>query len=775
MSESFAQLFEQHADELNVRPGQVISATVVEVGGNGVIVNAGLKSECLIVKQEFTETGGILDLVPGDEVQVVLEALEDGTGSTRLSREKARRREAWITLETAYQNGEAVNGMISGKVKGGYNVELSSLRAFLPGSLVDVRSNRETPDLDGMEAEFKIIKMDQRRNNVVVSRRAVLEDANNTERKALMETLREGMVMHGTVKNLTDYGAFVSLGGLDGLLHITDMSWRRIKHPREIVTEGDELDVAVLSFDKERSRVSLGLKQLGDDPWVGISMRHPTGSKLTGKVTNLMEYGCFVELEDGVEGLVHVSEMDWVNRSVNPSKKVQVGEEIEVMVLDIHEDRRRISLGMKQCQSNPWQAFAEEHKKGDRIEGEVRSITDFGLFVSLSDGVDGLVHLRDIIWDDANASTLQKYKKGDVVAAIVLSIDVERERIALGIKHLDDPFTAFISTNGEGSVVTGEVVSIDKRTATVDLGDKIHGVLKASEVSVEMVDDINDFLSIGEKVSVQITKVNTKTRNINLSIKRKDIAQDKAAVRQHAAEMQERAQPLVTVGALIQEQLKGAQQASEGEQAVQPQQEGDQAEEVQTGQSPSPDAAQAAEDALATPAEASPSPAEQDAPAAEANDAIAESSSSDAATAASDGAADHGVDAPSPEASASEDGADAGEAVDAVAGADASEPSAASEEVSAVAGADADEAVDAVAGADASEPSAAPEEASTVAGADAGEAVDAVAGADASEPSAASEEASPASSSVAASAPEPEEDATASAAKAAGQQSDAPA
>ena len=606
MSENFAQLFEQYASELDVRPGEIISATVVEVGDNGIIVNAGLKSECLIVKQEFVSSDGAVDLAPGDEVQVMLESVEDGTGSTRLSREKARRREVWVALESAYQNGEAVNGVIAGKVKGGYSVELNSLRAFLPGSLVDIRASRETQDLDGMKAEFKIIKMDQRRNNVVVSRRAVLEDANNVEREALMESLREGMVMHGTVKNLTDYGAFVSLGGLDGLLHITDMSWRRIKHPREIVSEGDELDVMVLSFDKARCRVSLGLKQLGDDPWVGISMRYPSGTKMTGKVTNLMEYGCFVELEDGVEGLVHVSEMDWINRNVNPGKKVSVGEEVEVMVLDIHEDRRRISLGIKQCQSNPWQAFAELHKKGDRVEGEVRSITDFGLFVGLSSGVDGLVHLRDISWDEVDASMLRQYKKGDRVSAIVLSVDVERERIALGIKHLDDPFTAYISMHEEGSVVSGQVVGIDQRTATVDLGEKVHGVLRASEVSVDMVDDINDFLSIGDTVSVQILKINAKTRNINLSIKRKEMADDKVAVRQHAAEVKERAQPLVTVGALIQEQLKGAQQKEAKPQAAQ------QAEaavgEARAEEAEQPEGATRAEPqrAVATEAEAEP-------------------------------------------------------------------------------------------------------------------------------------------------------------------------
>ncbi|EAO7055357.1 30S ribosomal protein S1 [Salmonella enterica] len=531
MTESFAQLFEESLKEIETRPGSIVRGVVVAIDKDVVLVDAGLKSESAIPAEQFKNAQGELEIQVGDEVDVALDAVEDGFGETLLSREKAKRHEAWITLEKAYEDAETVTGVINGKVKGGFTVELNGIRAFLPGSLVDVRPVRDTLHLEGKELEFKVIKLDQKRNNVVVSRRAVIESENSAERDQLLENLQEGMEVKGIVKNLTDYGAFVDLGGVDGLLHITDMAWKRVKHPSEIVNVGDEINVKVLKFDRERTRVSLGLKQLGEDPWVAIAKRYPEGTKLTGRVTNLTDYGCFVEIEEGVEGLVHVSEMDWTNKNIHPSKVVNVGDVVEVMVLDIDEERRRISLGLKQCKSNPWQQFAETHNKGDRVEGKIKSITDFGIFIGLDGGIDGLVHLSDISWNVAGEEAVREYKKGDEIVAVVLQVDAERERISLGVKQLaEDPFNNWVALNKKGAIVTGKVTAVDAKGATVELADGVEGYLRASEASRDRVEDATLVLSVGDDVEAKFTGVDRKNRAISLSVRAKDEADEKDAI-----------------------------------------------------------------------------------------------------------------------------------------------------------------------------------------------------------------------------------------------------
>ena len=531
MTESFAQLFEESLKEIETRPGSIVRGVVVAIDKDVVLVDAGLKSESAIPAEQFKNAQGELEIQVGDEVDVALDAVEDGFGETLLSREKAKRHEAWITLEKAYEDAETVTGVINGKVKGGFTVELNGIRAFLPGSLVDVRPVRDTLHLEGKELEFKVIKLDQKRNNVVVSRRAVIESENSAERDQLLENLQEGMEVKGIVKNLTDYGAFVDLGGVDGLLHITDMAWKRVKHPSEIVNVGDEITVKVLKFDRERTRVSLGLKQLGEDPWVAIAKRYPEGTKLTGRVTNLTDYGCFVEIEEGVEGLVHVSEMDWTNKNIHPSKVVNVGDVVEVMVLDIDEERRRISLGLKQCKANPWQQFAETHNEGDRVEGKIKSITDFGIFIGLDGGIDGLVHLSDISWNVAGEEAVREYKKGDEIAAVVLQVDAERERISLGVKQLaEDPFNNWVALNKKGAIVTGKVTAVDAKGATVELADGVEGYLRASEASRDRVEDATLVLSVGDEVEAKFTGVDRKNRAISLSVRAKDEADEKDAI-----------------------------------------------------------------------------------------------------------------------------------------------------------------------------------------------------------------------------------------------------
>ena len=531
MTESFAQLFEESLKEIETRPGSIVRGVVVAIDKDVVLVDAGLKSESAIPAEQFKNAQGELEIQVGDEVDVALDAVEDGFGETLLSREKAKRHEAWITLEKAYEEAATVTGVINGKVKGGFTVELNGIRAFLPGSLVDVRPVRDTLHLEGKELEFKVIKLDQKRNNVVVSRRAVIESENSAERDQLLENLQEGMEVKGIVKNLTDYGAFVDLGGVDGLLHITDMAWKRVKHPTEIVNVGDEITVKVLKFDRERTRVSLGLKQLGEDPWVAIAKRYPEGTKLTGRVTNLTDYGCFVEIEEGVEGLVHVSEMDWTNKNIHPSKVVNVGDVVEVMVLDIDEERRRISLGLKQCKNNPWQQFAETHNKGDRVEGKIKSITDFGIFIGLDGGIDGLVHLSDISWNVAGEEAVREYKKGDEIAAVVLQVDAERERISLGVKQLaEDPFNNWVALNKKGAIVNGKVTAVDAKGATVELADGVEGYLRASEASRDRVEDATLVLSVGDDVEAKFTGVDRKNRAISLSVRAKDEADEKDAI-----------------------------------------------------------------------------------------------------------------------------------------------------------------------------------------------------------------------------------------------------
>ena len=537
MSESFAELFEESLKTVEMVPGTIVTGVVIDIDKDWVTVHAGLKSEGVIPLNQFLDESGQPTVALGDEVQVALEAVEDGFGATRLSREKARRAESWMVLEGAFNEGETVTGTISGKVKGGFTVDLDGVRAFLPGSLVDVRPVRETAHLEDKPLEFKIIKLDQKRNNVVVSRRAVMEAANSAEREELLRTLEEGMVRKGIVKNLTDYGAFVDLGGIDGLLHITDMSWKRVKHPSEVVEVGDEIEVKVLKFDRERNRVSLGLKQLGEDPWVDITRRYPVGSRLFGRVTNITDYGCFVEIEDGVEGLVHVSEMDWTNKNVNPAKVVSVGDETEVMILDIDEERRRISLGMKQCQPNPWDEFAATHNKGDRVAGSIKSITDFGIFVGLDGGIDGLVHLSDLSWNVAGEEALHNYKKGDEIEAVVLSVDPERERISLGIKQMEkDPFSNYVAEHVKGSIVNGVVREVDAKAAIIDLGDGVEGTLRASELSRDRIEDARTILKVGDEVEAKFLGVDRKTRTISLSIKAKEIGEEQEAIQDYASQ-----------------------------------------------------------------------------------------------------------------------------------------------------------------------------------------------------------------------------------------------
>eukprot|EP00747_Dinoflagellata_sp_TGD_P158984 gnl/TRDRNA2_/TRDRNA2_177863_c4_seq17.p1 gnl/TRDRNA2_/TRDRNA2_177863_c4~~gnl/TRDRNA2_/TRDRNA2_177863_c4_seq17.p1 ORF type:complete len:528 (-),score=94.93 gnl/TRDRNA2_/TRDRNA2_177863_c4_seq17:6-1589(-) len=515
MSESFADLFEESLKEIDMQPGSIVQGTVVDVDNDWVTVNAGLKSEGVIPASQFLNEKGELEIAIGDVVDVALDAVEDGFGETRLSREKAKRAEAWKVLEKSFEAEEVVKGIINGKVKGGFTVDLAGIRAFLPGSLVDVRPVRDTAHLENKELEFKVIKLDQKRNNVVVSRRAVLEAENSAEREALLETLTEGMEIKGIVKNLTDYGAFVDLGGVDGLLHITDMAWKRIKHPSEIVEVGQEIEVKVLKFDREKMRVSLGLKQLGEDPWHDIVQKYPEGARVKARVTNLTDYGCFAEIEEGVEGLVHVSEMDWTNKNIHPSKVVEIGDEVEVMILDIDEDRRRISLGIKQCLSNPWEAFATNYQKGDRISGKIKSITDFGIFIGLEGGIDGLVHLSDISWEEAGEDAVRNFNKGDELETVVLSIDAERERISLGIKQLtDDPFAQYVAANEKGSIVKGTVKAVDAKGATVELAENVEGYLRASEISRDRVNDASQVLKTNK------TTTNNQTRNKKRKIRR---------------------------------------------------------------------------------------------------------------------------------------------------------------------------------------------------------------------------------------------------------------
>lgn len=556
MSESFADLFEESLKTIDMVPGSIVTGVVVAIDDDWVTIHAGLKSEGVVPRVQFLSEAGELEVSIGDEVKVALDAVEDGWGETRLSREKAKRAEAWIDLEKAHEADEVVMGIINGKVKGGFTVDVKTVRAFLPGSLVDVRPVRDTAHLEGKELEFKVIKLDKKRNNVVVSRRAVLESANSHEREELLANLQEGQGVKGIVKNLTDYGAFVDLGGVDGLLHITDMAWKRIKHPSEIVAVGDEIDVKVLKFDRERNRVSLGLKQLGEDPWVDIKARYPEDSVVKAKVTNLTDYGCFAELEEGVEGLVHVSEMDWTNKNIHPSKVVQVGDEVEVMVLDIDEERRRISLGIKQTQINPWEDFAQSFTKGDRVKGTIKSITDFGIFLGLDGGIDGLVHLSDISWHETGEEAVRKYKKGDELETIILSVDPERERISLGIKQMEsDPFAEYVSVNDKGTIVTGKVVEVDAKGASVELAEDVVAVLKASEISRDRVEDARNVLKEGDEVEAKIISVDRKNRVVTLSIKQKDMADEKQAVRELKDKSQEVAGP-TTIGDLIKQKMQ---------------------------------------------------------------------------------------------------------------------------------------------------------------------------------------------------------------------------
>ena len=553
MSESFAELFEESLANKEMRPGTIVTGTVVDIQPDAVIVNAGLKSEGVIPIEQFKNTLGELEVAVGDAVEVSLDAVEDGFGATRLSREKAKRAQVWKRLEKAFEEGEIVKGVISGKVKGGFTVDIEDIRAFLPGSLVDVRPVRDTTYLEGKELEFKVIKLDQRRNNVVVSRRAVVETEYSAEREELLESLQEGAQVKGIVKNLTDYGVFVDLGGIDGLLHITDMAWKRVKHPSEIVEVGQEIDVKVLKFDRERNRVSLGLKQLGQDPWADLARRYPESTRLFGKVTNIADYGCFVEIEDGVEGLVHVSEMYWTNKNVNPGKMVHIGQEVEVIVLDIDEERRRISLGMKQVHANPWDEFSATHNKGDHVKGTIKSITDFGIFIGLDGGIDGLIHLSDISWHEPGEEAVRNYKKGEELEAVVLSVDAERERISLGIKQLEkDPFSNFSADNAKGSIVKGVIKEVDAKAAIVDLGDGIEGTLRASELARDRVEDARTVLTVGQEIEAKYIGVDRKTRTIALSIKAKDNDEEAAAVKDYSRSSSSMG---ATLGDVLKEQL----------------------------------------------------------------------------------------------------------------------------------------------------------------------------------------------------------------------------
>jgi small subunit ribosomal protein S1 len=555
MTESFAELFEQSQTLSKLKPGSIVSGIVVEIRSDVVVINAGLKSEGIVPIEQFRNERGELEVQVGDEVKVALDAIEDGFGETKLSREKAKRSLVWDELEEAFEKSVAINGRISGKVKGGFTVDIKDVRAFLPGSLVDVRPVRDPVYLEGKDLDFKIIKLDRKRNNVVVSRRAVVESEFSAEREQLLERLKEGAVIKGVVKNLTDYGAFVDLGGIDGLLHITDMAWKRVRHPSEVVNVGDELEVRVLKFDRERNRVSLGLKQLGDDPWVNIARRYPVGSRLFGKVSNVTDYGCFVEIEPGVEGLVHVSEMDWTNKNVNPAKVVQVSDECEVMVLDVDEERRRISLGIKQTHSNPWETFAAVHKKNDRVSGSIKSITDFGIFIGLEGGIDGLVHLSDISWQTTGEDLVRNFKKGDEIEAVVLAVDPERERISLGIKQLEqDPFGQFMAGNPRGSVLTGVVKEVDAKGALVALEDGVEGYIRASDIAKERIDDASQHLKVGDSVEAKFIGMDRKGRLLQLSIR----AKDEEDLQEALTDYQSAAGGTTKLGALLKEQMKKA-------------------------------------------------------------------------------------------------------------------------------------------------------------------------------------------------------------------------
>ncbi len=549
MSESFAELFEESLLKTEMKPGSLVTGVIVSIDNDFVVVNAGLKSEGVIPLEQFATDG---EVKVGDEVEVSLDTIEDGYGETRLSREKAKRAAAWIRLDKSFDADETVTGTIIDKVKGGFTVELGDIRAFLPGSLVDVRPVRDTTYLEGKELEFKVIKLDQKRNNVVVSRRAVVEIENSAEREQLLENLEEGQTVKGIVKNLTDYGAFIDLGGVDGLLHITDMAWKRVKHPSEIVAIGDEIDVKVLKFDRERSRVSLGLKQTGDDPWTQIKARYAEGTRLNGKVTNLADYGCFVEIEEGVEGLVHVSEMDWTNKNVHPSKVCNVGDEVEVMVLDIDPERRRISLGMKQCSQNPWEVFSATHNKGDKVSGKIKSITDFGIFIGLDGGIDGLIHLSDISWNSAGEEEITAFKKGDELEAVVLAVDPERERISLGVKQLDqDPFSTYVAANPKGTIVNGTIKEVDSRGAVVELIEGVDAYIRVSELSRERVEDASSILKVGDSLEAKFIGVDRKSRVINLSVKAKDVAEEAEAMQEYT----DGDSATTSLGALLKEQL----------------------------------------------------------------------------------------------------------------------------------------------------------------------------------------------------------------------------
>ncbi len=558
-TESFAELFEQSQAHLaKLKPGAIVTGTVVDVRSDVVVINAGLKSEGIVPIEQFRNDAGEIDVGIGDTVKVALDSLENGFGETVLSREKAKRAMVWDELEEALEKNETITGRISGKVKGGFTVDIKDVRAFLPGSLVDVRPVRDPVYLEGKELEFKLIKLDRKRNNVVVSRRAVVESEHSEEREQLLEKLVEGAVLKGVVKNLTDYGAFVDLGGIDGLLHITDMAWKRVRHPSEVVEVGQELDVRVLKYDRERNRVSLGLKQLGEDPWDNIARRYPANTRVFGKVSNVTDYGAFVEIEPGVEGLVHVSEMDWTNKNVNPSKVVQVGDEVQVMVLDVDEERRRISLGIKQVTSNPWETFAAIHKKGDKVSGQIKSITDFGIFIGLDGGIDGLVHLSDISWNSTGEDIARNYKKGDTLEAVVLAVDPERERISLGVKQLEqDPMGQFQANNTRGSIVTGTVKDVDAKGATVDLGDGVEGYLAARDIAHERVEDASQKLKVGDKVEAKIIGTDRKSRLMQLSIKAKDEAETQEALAEYNKAASEASSGTTKLGALLREQLEG--------------------------------------------------------------------------------------------------------------------------------------------------------------------------------------------------------------------------
>jgi small subunit ribosomal protein S1 len=553
MSESFAEMFEESISQTQMKPGAILSGTVIEISGDFVMVNAGLKSEGVIPVEQFMDETGAVSVSVGEVVEVALDSVEDGFGETRLSREKAKRARAWARLEKAQETEEIVSGSITGKVKGGFTVEINDIRAFLPGSLVDVRPVRDTSYLEGKELEFKVIKLDRRRNNVVVSRRAVVESEYSAEREQLLESLQEGQEVTGIVKNLTDYGAFLDLGGIDGLLHITDMAWKRVKHPSEVVEVGQEMKVKVLKFDRERNRVSLGLKQLGDDPWMDLIRRYPENTRIFGKVTNIADYGCFVEIEEGVEGLVHVSEMDWTNRNVNPNKVVQLGDEVEVMILDIDEERRRISLGVKQCKQNPWEEFAENFNKSDKVSGKIKSITDFGIFIGLDGGIDGLIHLSDLSWNDTGEDAVRNFQKGQEIEAVVLAVDPERERISLGVKQLEqDPFGQFVADNPKGSIIKGTITEVDTKLAMVNLGEGVEGILRASEYSRDRVEDLKMHLKEGDELEAKFINIDRKARAISLSIKAKESDEEGEAMRDYA---QASTATATTLGDLMKEQM----------------------------------------------------------------------------------------------------------------------------------------------------------------------------------------------------------------------------